>query len=163
MLESEKEFRSLWPQNIGHHVILERDFPQTLAWLFWGVKCFVFFLELLNKVTNNILKKESKANNLFVCFVLVVWGFQGLALTLRHSATWAIPLVLFALVILGIVLAFCMTDLDCNPPIAKFPRLLGWQAYATMTSFFLLRWGFTKFFLMVAWNLDLPDLSLPSS
>jgi hypothetical protein len=61
------------------------------------------------------------------------------------------------------VLLFAQASLDCNLPILCFPLQLGWQAQATTSSYFPLSWGVVNFFFflpLLAWNFDLPNLSL---
>jgi hypothetical protein len=117
-------------------------------------------------------RKESRAqgeasNNLLLSltsFFLVLLGFKLRALCLwgRCAAAWAMPAVLFVLIIFGDgSLIFCSGWLEPRSSryLCFLPRL-GWQARATTTTFLPLREVFLRGLFL---NLHPPDLSFPHS
>jgi hypothetical protein len=61
-------------------------------------------------------------------------------------------------------LLLAQVDVDLDSSILHSPPSLRRQACTTTLSFFSIEMGLTNFFLSgLAWNGDLPDLSLPSS
>jgi hypothetical protein len=83
----------------------------------------------------------------YVC-VCFLW-FELWALCFLGSPLWLEPcLQPFCSGYFGDrVSLFCPASLDWEPPVLYFSPLLGWQAHATISSFFLLRWGFENFCL----------------
>jgi hypothetical protein len=101
------------------------------------------------------------------CFILAVLEFEFRASYLlgRNSIIWAMPLVLFALVIFGDrVSLFAQASLDHNPPILSFPCWLDDRCRPPCPAFICLdRVSKTFCCCCCQAGLEPPDLSFPSS